>query len=350
MRSISIGGGLALACLWFGMAAGAADFLAEEGVAQETAAGDSSVAESPAASTGDGSLLCDSCGCADCCECDCYDCCDSFNDRERILGMLPSDHCFDDFISPLSNPFFFEDPRSLTEARGIFLDNSLPNIIDGGDAQVWAAQLRGRVSDRGSIIAPRLGYLQINQAGGGAPSGFMSAPLGFKYNFIRDVERQFLVSAGITYFVKGSGIVGSNFGGGDFHFFLTGGKQIFARGHWLSATGFRIPADSTFGTQLWYWSNQWDYEIVEGIYPLVGVNWFHYMQSSGAGFSSPVAGLDLIDLPVTGVAGNDIVSGVVGVKYKPGMHCEVGTGFEFPMTERTDILNNRFYADLIIRY
>ncbi|HEY3788938.1 MAG TPA: hypothetical protein VGL71_08790, partial [Urbifossiella sp.] len=28
---------------------------------------------------------------------------------------LESDHCFDNFASPVSNPFYFEDPRSLTE-------------------------------------------------------------------------------------------------------------------------------------------------------------------------------------------------------------------------------------------
>ena len=67
--------------------------------------------------------LCDACANCD----DCAECCDSFNGRRRFLGLfLPSDHCFDRFISPISNPFFFEDPRSLTEVRGIFIDNSLP--------------------------------------------------------------------------------------------------------------------------------------------------------------------------------------------------------------------------------
>jgi hypothetical protein len=273
-----------------------------------------------------------------------------FNDRQRILGLLPSDHCFDDFISPLSNPFYFEDPRSLTEIRGVFLDNSLPNSIQGGDAQVWAAQLRGRVTDRVSIIAPRLGHLQVNQGGGGAPHGFMSAPVGFKYNFLRDVHAQLLASAGVTYFIKGSNIAGGNFGDGDFHFYLTVGKQIFGRGHWLSGTGFRIPANSNFGTQLWYWSNQWDYQVVDRWYVLGGVNWFHYMRSSPNFFQAPVAGLDLINLPVTGVAGTSVVSGVVGLKFKPSRHCEIGSGFEFPLTDRTDILRNRFYADLIFRY
>ena len=43
--------------------------------------------------------------------------------REGLCGgwILPSDHCFDDFISPMTNPVFVEDPRTLTEARLIYL-------------------------------------------------------------------------------------------------------------------------------------------------------------------------------------------------------------------------------------
>jgi hypothetical protein len=295
---------------------------------------------------GQESQLCASCEC----EQECYDCCDFFNGRKRFLGLLPSDHCFDDFISPLSNPFFFEDPRSLTEVRGIFIDNALPNQLSGGDFQLYAAQIRGRVTDRISIIAPRLGFFNVNQAGGDTPDGFLTAPVGFKYNFIRDAERQLLVSGGLTYFIKGSAGAFSNFGDGDYHLYLTAGKQIFDRGHWLSGTGFRLPGDTNWGTQLWYWSNQWDYEIVEGIYPLVGVNWFHWMRSAGIDSGSDVAGLDVVNLPVSGVAGDNVVTGLVGVKWKPSAHCEVGSGFEFAFTDRTDILKNRLYVDFLVRY
>src|SRR5262249_38412867 len=162
---------------------------------------------------------------------------------------LPSDHCFDSFISPISNPFFFEDPRSLTEARGIFIDNSLPATIGGGDAHVWAGQLRGRFADRWSVIAPRLGVLQVNQTGNPTGSLFLSAPVGLKYNFLRDVDRQLLLSAGATYFIPGSQNSIAGLGDGDLHVFLTGGKQIFDYGHWLSATGFRLPLDTNYGTQ-----------------------------------------------------------------------------------------------------
>ena len=126
-----------------------------------------------------------------------------------------------------------------------------------------------------------------------------------------------LVSGGMTYFVPGSQGGVANFGSGDYHFFLTAGKEIFGSGHWLSATGFRIPADPSFGTQLWYWSNQWDYRVSGNWYALTGINWYHFMTDSKLNFPAPVTGLDLLNLPVTGVAGTNVTTCVVGTKWKP---------------------------------
>ena len=67
--------------------------------------------------------------------------------------------------------------------------------------------------------------------------------MGFKYNFIRDVDRQFLVSGGITYFIQEArAVLSPTLGMATSTSFSPAGKQIFDRGHWLSATGFRIPA------------------------------------------------------------------------------------------------------------
>ena len=154
----------------------------------------------------------------------------------------------------------------------------------------------------------------------------------------------------MTYFITGSTQAFSGFGNGDFHFFLTAGKEIFDYGHWLSATGFRLPSDDNWGTQLWYWSNQWDDEVFDHWYGLFGVNWFHWMRDAGVGPPIPVTGLDLIDLPVAGAAGTDVVTGAVGVKWKPSGNLEVGAGYEFPLSQRADILHDRLYVDLILRY
>ena len=58
----------------------------------------------------------------------------------------------------------------------------------------------------------------------------------------------------------------------------------------------------------------------------------------------------LEDLPANGVAGNNIVTNVIGARWKPGGHLETGFGWEYPLSQNGDILKNRVYADLILRY
>ena len=59
--------------------------------------------------------------------------------------------------------------------------------------------------------------------------------------------------------------------------------------------------------------------------------------------------MDIINLGSTGVAGNDIVTGAVGMKYKPSVYQEIGVAWEVPVTDRRDILENRLTVDWIVR-
>ena len=54
-----------------------------------------------------------------------------------------SDHNFDHFISPVSDPFYFEDPRALTELRPIFMFQSIPHnnpVFHGGNIEFFGTQ------------------------------------------------------------------------------------------------------------------------------------------------------------------------------------------------------------------
>jgi hypothetical protein len=74
------------------------------------------------------------------------------------------------------------------------------------------------------------------------------------------------------------------------------------------------------------------------------------MRSASLNTQIPFTTLDLVNLPASGVAGTDVVTSVVGVEWKPNANIELGAGFEFPLTDRSDIVNNRAYADLIFRF
>lgn len=266
----------------------------------------------------------------------------------RLLGIFaPSDTCFSDFISPMTNPVNFEDPRTLTEARFIFANHRIPPALGGEGAQVFGLQARAALTDRLSVIATKNGFLTYDTAL--ADDGWLDLALGVKLNLLKNHARRRLLSAGITYEIPcGTRRALQGNGDGEYHVFLTGAAQM-GQWHLISGTGLRL-ASSNAESELWYWSNHIDRRLGNTcLYGLAEVNWYHWL-SAGTNGIDGVEGLDLINLGSTGVAGNDIVTGAFGFKYKPNPALEVGVAWEVPITDRRDILDNRLTFDCILRY
>jgi hypothetical protein len=146
----------------------------------------------------------DACGCDsgyDFSSCDgaCDGGCDSPCGKQSLCGLgliKRSDTCFDDFISPMTNPVFFEDPRNLTEVRFIFLNHNLPGALGGNSIQVYAAQIRVALTERLSLIATKDGFIYTQSSLPGLDSGFADVAAGLKYNLYRDPSAGRLLSGG----------------------------------------------------------------------------------------------------------------------------------------------------------
>ncbi|MEQ1825795.1 MAG: hypothetical protein ABL921_07600 [Pirellula sp.] len=100
--------------------------------------------------------------------CDSNAACDSMGGCKTLgSGLLgyglikSSERCYDDFISPMTNPTYFEDPRQLSEVRFIFINHELPVILGNpaGRIQLYAAQIRVRLTEKLSLIAVKDGYV-----------------------------------------------------------------------------------------------------------------------------------------------------------------------------------------------
>ena len=306
---------------------------------------------------------CGSCGCCCeplCCEKNCgllgkgiltYDpCASGCVLPKKVLGCFcPTERCFDDFISPMTNPLFFEDPRHVTELRGIFWNHRVPIAAGGGRVNLYAVQIRARLSERWSLVAARDGYIVSTNPL--IDDGWADVDLGLKYSLYRDVKNQRLLSAGVIYELPvGSTRTLQAGGDGDFHLFLTGGTEVCDCGHWLSQFGGIIPVDDDENSHFVYWSNHFDYQVRKGWYALTEFNWFHWTDGGDNAALAGVEGLDAFNLGSTDVDGNDIVTGAVGMKYKPNRKTEIGVAWEVPLTERRDIIDNRLTVDLILRY
>lgn len=265
----------------------------------------------------------------------------------RPALIQKTDSCFDCFISPISNPVFFEDPRNLTEARFIFLNHQVPAAAGGGNVQLYALQLRARLTENVSLIATKDGF--VTSSNPLIDDGWADLSAGLKFNLLTDPQAQRLLSTGFTFEMPtGMARTLQRNGDGELNLFLSGGQRNGSN-QLLSAAGFRLPMNTTDESQVFYWSNHLSRMVSPRAWILTEFNWYHWLKSGQDGLAG-VEGLDLFNLGSTGVAGNDIVTQAVGLKFKPHRATEIGVAYEFPLTERRDVIEDRINVNWIWRY
>jgi hypothetical protein len=287
-------------------------------------------------------------------------CEDSLTAGNRAL--FRSDHCFDGFISPVSNPFFFEDPRSLTEIRPIFMYQAAPSknyIFRGGDIEWFGTQARLALTDRLSLVVSELGGIWLephNHINGFEPhSGFSELHLGPKYTFIRSEDTRTLLAAGLTFAIPaGPSKVFQDTGNLSLVPYISFGQNFlrssFGSFNFLNTTGYSLGVDNK-RTDYLFSSFHLDYDILNAhrIYPLIELNWFHFTEAGNArplGFE----GRDLVNFGSTGVSGADNVSLAFGARYKFSEWAQTGIAAEFPLNGRHDLMDFRLTIDFILRY
>lgn len=279
-----------------------------------------------------------------------------------LLGGLvkPSDPCFNDFISPMINFVHFEDPRTVSELRPIFVNHWVPDTIGagipaGGEIQLFALQFRAALTENLSLIAVKDGYI-IDNTGGALDTllddGWADVTAGLKYNFLRDECSGTLASAGFTYELPiGSQKALQDIGDGQFHFFVTAGQRLAdGDAHLLSSLGWRVPVDGDVQNEAIHWSNHLDVRLTDKLYAFTEIAWWHFVNDPALGAAAGVAGQDLFNLPFSGVEGENLITQNIGVKVKPNDKTEVGVAYEFPLSGFEDVIDSRLMIDLIFRY
>jgi len=269
-------------------------------------------------------------------------------------GQLQSDRAFPGFVGPISNPVLSKDPRSLTEARFMFVNDSIPpdHPLRGGNFQVIGLQVRVALTDRLSLTVDKGVYAWIHPGSGPEQDGFINIAAGLKYLLVRDVENQFLWSAGFMYEPQtGEGSVFQNQGHGVMTAFTTAGKQLADYYHVLGTFGYQFPLDSNQNSSFFYTSLHLDRQVCGWLYPLIELNWFHYAAGGDRGLPPALGeGDGLLNLGTSGVAGNDLVTLAAGLKAVVSEHLETGVAWEFPISNRKDLIDNRLTFELILRY
>jgi hypothetical protein len=287
-------------------------------------------------------------------------------------GWFQSDHAFDnctnggDLISPVSSPFMFEDPRALTEVRPLFIYEVAPNrnpAFSGGSAEFFGVQARVAFNERWSLVINEIGLVSLQPHDSDVDltdkTGFAEIRLGPKWTFYRNEQSGSIAAFGTTIDIPaGNKGVFQNTGSLSLDPYITFG-QTFGRTsygtfNFLAEAGYWFSVDDE-RTDYLHFHLHLDYDVanLHRIYPLIELNWMHTTAFGKGNSYVGTEGADLVNFGSESYDGKrDLVTMAVGARYKFGSsdHYQIGTTFEFPMTDRKDLEAFRFGLDFIIRY
>jgi hypothetical protein len=272
-----------------------------------------------------------------------------------------SDHAFDYFISPVTNPFLFEDPRAVTELRPIFMYQSIPSgdvNFKGGNIEVYALQARLAFSDRFSMTVNKLGFITVNPGSGSTQPGgtsFAEFWLAPKFTFLRDTQNCLLGAAGLVFQIPdGPARTYQDTGSLSLVPYVTFAKNCFDTRfgslNVMNTTGYSFATDRQRSDYLYNsFHVDWDVANRHRLYPLMEFHYFQWTRSGGARALN-VEGRDLANFGDTNSAGNANVNIAIGARYKFSEGMQLGIATEFPLNGRKDINDFRLTVDFIWRY
>jgi len=271
-----------------------------------------------------------------------------------------SDHIFDGFISPVTNPFLFEDPRSLTELRPVFIYQKIPganSVFRGGNVWFFGSQARLAFTDRFSFVINKLGGIFLNPANPAVPdqTGFAELWFGPKYTFLRGEETASVLAGGLQFQLPvGSSGVYQNTGDLSIVPYVSYAQSFGC--DWrvgalntMLGTGYAFSTDNQ-RSDYFYLSAHADLDILHKhkFYPLMELNWLVYT-TRGAARPFGFEGRDLFNFGGQ-ARGTGMLSLAFGARYKISEAAQVGAAFEFPIAGPRHIFDHRVTLDVILRY
>jgi hypothetical protein len=272
-----------------------------------------------------------------------------------------SDHAFDGFISPVTNPFLFEDPRSLTEVRPVFIYQKVPSAqadLQGGSLTYFGVQGRLAITERWSFVIHKLGGLSVNPSGASpidGETGFAELWFGPKYTFIRNELSGSLLAGGLQFQLPvGSSGVFQNTGSLSLVPYATYGQNLFPNLrigslNALANTGYAF-STTRERSDYYFLNGHLDLDVGNWhrIYPLAELNWLLYTTN---GTSVPIGseGRDLINFGAQ-AKGKGLLTGALGARLKITESAQLGAAFELPLAGPKDLFRYRFTVDFILRY
>ncbi|RIL08705.1 MAG: hypothetical protein DCC75_08235 [Proteobacteria bacterium] len=257
----------------------------------------------------------------------------------------------DEMAAPINHPTIFEDPRPYTEIRPIYIYHKIDNdfVTSGGEANIYAVQLRYAVDDRLGIIATKDGYVDLNADSVlDDQEGFADLSVGVKYAFFRDDAARQIATLGLRYEIPtGEEEVFQGQGDGALNPFLSGAYGLGPVNIMLG-TGFRFAFDND-DSSFYDAGLQFDTKI-GSFHPVVDFNLSHVI-SDGNRLAIADEGEDFFNFGASESDGKTLVSAGLGMRVDLADNVIFGVSYQIPLTEGqgSNLLDYRVTSDIIFK-
>ncbi|MDA7867198.1 hypothetical protein N9B57_04600, partial [Verrucomicrobia bacterium] len=179
--------------------------------------------------------------------------------------------------------------------------------------------------------------------------GFADIGFGIKYAIINDEENQFILTPGLKFELPSgnTGVLQGN-GSGEWNAFLSAAKgfdKFSLAGH----AGIRLPNDWDAETAQLHYGFQAACEVHQYFTPFVAANAFTVI-SEGSGLPLAAEGFDLVNFGSS--SADDATQAALGFGFRSRIaeNLDLGFAYEFGVTDREDIFDDRYTIDLVFRF
>ncbi|MBL4682932.1 MAG: transporter [Pseudomonadales bacterium] len=256
------------------------------------------------------------------------------------------------YIPPISNPLFNETPFITTELRPIILINEIPDdfVTTGGTIKIIAAEIRVALSDRLGFIASKDGYADIDfDAVLPDETGSANISLGLKYAIFSDPSTGSIFTVGLEYeapigTLETGGIDLQGQGDGFIDTFISGATTV---GRWgiQGNAGYNKALDDEHDSSLLHLSGHVNYMVNDWFFPTLELNVFT-TRAAGERLPFDFEGIDLVNFGSSNANGT-VTTMAVGARFIFNDNMMFGVAYEAPVSNRKDIMDHRFYFDMV---
>lgn len=254
-------------------------------------------------------------------------------------------------IDPVTQPYWFESPIISSQVRPIHIRHDFPgsSVVGGGKLRAYALQLRYAVTPRLALIAVKDGHIDFEPGGLPHDSGNTDIAGGFKFMVFEDPDSGQLVTVGLVYECdNGDTEVFQGNGSGVWRPFVTGGWDLGAV-NLTTLVGANLARDGKAESDSVDYHLHVSYEATPGFWPLIEINGVHYTDD-GEAFPTHQELLDYGNLGSTMVEDHDVITGAAGFRWRLSETLDFGFAWEWPLSTREDIFEDRVTLDLIKRF